>query len=254
MAHQPLRRIVPNADTAILFIHGIVGTPDQFRDLLPLVPKDWSCVNLLLPGHGGSVTDFSHTSMAAWRSYVRQQVDDLAATHRRVLLVGHSMGTLFCIDESLRNCGAIQGLFLLACPLYPQLTLLATAQSLQVAFGIRGCNEEKQAAYKACSIHATPKLWKYIGWIPRYLELFQAAKLGRQQIGQVTIPTVAVQSHRDELVSRRSCRPLEDAPAVTLHLLPRSRHFYYPAEDLKLLQAHFRDFLQVHTEKTTAQN
>ena len=64
MPHQPYFRIIDGADTAILFVHGIVGTPDQFSALLPLVPQEWSCVNLLLPGHGGSVSDFSHTSMA----------------------------------------------------------------------------------------------------------------------------------------------------------------------------------------------
>ena len=88
MPHQPYFRIIDGADTAILFVHGIVGTPDQFSALLPLVPQEWSCVNLLLPGHGGSVSDFSHASMAQWRQYVAHQIDVLASTHSRVLLAG----------------------------------------------------------------------------------------------------------------------------------------------------------------------
>ena len=246
MAHKPIKHIVNGSDTAVLFVHGIVGTPDQFCDLLPLLPEDWSCVNVLLPGHGGSVGDFSHSSMAAWRSYVRQQVDELTATHRRVLLVGHSMGTLFCIDEALRQPEKICGLFLLACPLYPRLTLSATAQSLQVAFGIQGCSEAMQAAYKACSIHATWRLWEYIGWIPRYLELFRAAKQGRQQIGQLIVPTTAVQSGKDELVSHRSYRLLQSVSQLKVHLLPNARHFYYPAQELAALQSHFRAFIEQH--------
>ena len=242
LPHQPTRRIVSGADTAILFVHGIVGTPDQFLPLLPLVPETWSCVNVLLPGHGGSVSDFSRSSMAAWRSAVRAEIDALSATHRRILLVGHSMGTLFCIDESLRR-DTVCGLFLLACPLYPKMTLRAARQSLQVAFGIRGRSEEAQAAHKACSVRATWRLWEYLGWIPRYLELFQAAAQGRKQIGEVTVPTIAVQSDKDELVSRRSCPLLNAAPAVTLHTLPRSRHFWYPPEDLTALQDVFRTFI-----------
>lgn len=244
MPHQPTIRIIDSADTAILFVHGIVGTPDQFRDLLPLVPADWSCVNLLLPGHGGSVSDFSHSSMAQWRRYVSDQIDALAATHSRVLLVGHSMGTLFCIDEVLRCSDQIAGLFLLACPFYPQLTVSAALQSLQVAFGIRGRSEAAQAAHSACSITATLKLWQYLGWIPRYLELFQAAKQGRLQVGQVSVPTIAVQSRCDELVSQRSNRYLVQAPRVTLHILPDSRHFYYPLGDLMQLQEYFRRFIE----------
>ena len=246
MSHQPFRRITDDADTAILFVHGIVGTPDQFRDLLPLVPENWSCVNLLLPGHGGSVADFSHSSMNEWKAYVAEQIEKLRRTHCRVLLVGHSMGTLFCIDESLRRSGCIQGLFLLACPLYPQLTLRATVQSLQVAFGIQGRSAAARATHDACSIHATWRLWEDIGWIPRYLELFQAAKQGRRQIGTVVVPTITVQSRKDELVSRRALPLLEAAPAVTLHVLPTARHFYYPDEDLTLLQNHFRKFIEAY--------
>ena len=246
MPHQPYKRIVAGADTAILFVHGIVGTPDQFLPLLPLVPDTWSCVNLLLPGHGGSVSDFSHSSMAAWRQYVADEVAALCAHHHRILLVGHSMGTLFCIDEAMKHNPHIQGLFLLACPLYPQLTPLAMKQSLRVAFGMQGRSESDRAAHHACSVRATWKLWEYIGWIPRYLELFAAAKQGRQQIGQVTAPTVAVQSAKDELVARRSERILQAASAVTLHVLPSARHFYYPPQDLALLQQHFRDFITTH--------
>lgn len=58
MEHREYVRIVPGAKTAVLFMHGIVGTPNHFRDLLPLVdlvPDDWSVYNVLLPGHGGTV-------------------------------------------------------------------------------------------------------------------------------------------------------------------------------------------------------
>ena len=73
MPHQPTSRTVDGSSTAILFVHGIVGTPDHFLDLLPLIPDSWSYVNILLPGHGGSVGDFSRSSMALWRKAVTQQ-------------------------------------------------------------------------------------------------------------------------------------------------------------------------------------
>lgn len=247
MSHRPYCRIVPDSDTAVVFIHGIVGTPDQFSPLLPLVPDSWSVDNLLLPGHGGSVTDFSRSSMVQWRAHAAAHIDMLAATHRRIILVGHSMGTLFCIDEATKHPGQVAGLFLLAAPLRIFMKPSAAMQSLQVAFRIPGRSAASQAAFHACSVSTTPKLWQYLGWIPRYLELFQASRQGRQQIKQVTVPTVAVQSARDELVSRRSCRCLEENSRIALHLLPHSRHFYYTPEDLPLLQQLFRDFCQQFT-------
>lgn len=242
MAHQPFTRIVQDSDTAIVFVHGIVGTPDQFSHLLPLIPAGWSVDNLILPGHGGSVADFSHSSMAQWRSYVSKRVDALCAAHRRILLVGHSMGTLFCIDESLRLPAQVCGLFLMASPLRIGLHPSAITQALQVAFGVEGRTAAQRAAKAASSIHASRKLWQYLGWIPRYLELFAASKAGRAQITQVRTPCVAVQSQHDEMVSRRSCQALSALPSLQLHILPHSRHFYYPPEDLPLLQQHFRDF------------
>ena len=244
MPHQPFSRIVDNSDTAILFIHGIVGSPNQFRNLLPMVPPEWSCVNLLLPGHGGSVRDFARSSMNEWRSYVARQVDELAATHRRILLVGHSMGTLFCIDEALRHSEKVAGLFLLAAPLYPRLTPSAAYQSLQVAFGKTSSKPTLQAAYDACSVTATAKLWQYLGWLPRFAELFQAANQGRKQIRELSTPVVSVHSQHDELVSPRSCGHVEKLPYVALHILPAAGHFYYPPEDMVTLQNLFGTFIK----------
>ena len=65
--HREYKRIVRGADRAILFVHGIVGTPNHFRDLVPLVPESISVYNILLDGHGKGVTDFSRTSLQKWR-------------------------------------------------------------------------------------------------------------------------------------------------------------------------------------------
>ena len=109
MVHEEYVRMVPHADTAVLFIHGIVGTPNHFRDLIPLVelvPESWSVCNLLLDGHGKSVEDFANTSIENWHSQVWGTFEKLSRTHERVILVAHSMGTLFypaCCPVSRKN-------------------------------------------------------------------------------------------------------------------------------------------------------
>ena len=55
MNGTPYIREIAGADTALLMIHGIVGTPAHFSMLYPYVPKDWSIYNMVLDGHGGSV-------------------------------------------------------------------------------------------------------------------------------------------------------------------------------------------------------
>ena len=45
MAHEEGIRILPEADTAVLFMHGICGTPDHFHKVLPRmqrIPENWA--------------------------------------------------------------------------------------------------------------------------------------------------------------------------------------------------------------------
>jgi pimeloyl-ACP methyl ester carboxylesterase len=78
----------------VIFIHGILGTPDHFLPFLSLIPEDISVVNLLLDGHGKGVREFSRTSMAKWEAQVDAAVDAALAAHQKVFLVAHSLGSL----------------------------------------------------------------------------------------------------------------------------------------------------------------
>ena len=74
MEHKEYINIQEDATTAILYIHGIVGTPNHFNDFMPLIPKTFSVYNLLLDGHGKGVKDFSKTSMETWETQVASAV------------------------------------------------------------------------------------------------------------------------------------------------------------------------------------
>ena len=101
--HKEYVRLVDSADTAVLFIHGIVGTPNHFTDFVNLVPIEMSVCNMLLDGHGKGVSEFSKTSMAKWKSQVDAKVKELSKTHSKIIIVAHSMGTLFAINESVKH-------------------------------------------------------------------------------------------------------------------------------------------------------
>lgn len=238
MSHQEYRRIVEGADTALLFIHGILGTPRHFDFLLPLVPKGWSVVNLLLDGHGQGVRDFSRTSMDRWQSQVRAEVDRLLAGHKRLFIAAHSMGTLFALQAALDHPDRVAGLFLLAVPLQPAPKAEAFTSAIRVGLSL---GEESPlpsvtAARAAYSIAPDRRVWRYAGWIPRYLELFRTIRAVEKALPSLTVPTVAIHSDKDELVSPAACQLLARCPTVTLHRLPHSTHYYYdPAEKGKVM-------------------
>ena len=242
--HKPYKRIVPGAKTAVLFVHGIVGTPNHFRALMPLqelAPEDWSVHNLLLPGHGGTVEDFSRSSMEAWRSHVFSAFEELAETHEQVLVVAHSMGTLFAIQLGLAYPQKIPALFLLAVPMRPGLRWFGIKNCLRVGFGlVREDHPLEVATQLACGIETTRLIWKYIPWIPRFVELFREIYRVEKTMVGLSIPCTAFQSHKDELVTNRSRKVLERFPQIQIRDLSDSSHFYYTGEDREAVISAFQ--------------
>ena len=231
MAHTEYRRIVPGADTAVLFVHGIVGTPDHFRILIPLeqqVPETWSVHNVLLPGHGGTVEDFGSSSMDAWRNHVKAAFQDLAQNHRQVILVAHSMGTLFALQLAIEFPEKVPLLLLLGVPLRPGVRLCMMRDSLQMVFGRL---EADHVLWSAAGVTTTRRLWKYLKWVPRFLELFCEIGKTERILDRLTVPCVAYQSQRDELVTNLTRSVLERSGVMQVHNLPDSTHFYYAPRD-----------------------
>ena len=62
MTHHPYFRNRPDANTAVLLIHGILSTPRHFDWLIPHIPDYFDVSNILLAGHGGTAQDFSVAS------------------------------------------------------------------------------------------------------------------------------------------------------------------------------------------------
>ena len=243
MEHKEYVRIVPDADTAVLFMHGICGTPNHFRDLIPLVdlvPEDWSVYNVCLDGHGGSVEDFARTSMKKWRTQVFGIFDELCKTHRRVILVGHSMGNLFAIQMAVQRPDKVPFLFLISVPMRPWTRLFGIKNLLKLAFD--KLNDEiplEYATRRVAGIHVTPQLWKYPLWIPRFLELFQEIYLTEKRIPYLRTDAIAWQSRKDKLVSNFSAGVLRKSGKFDVKELADSTHFYYAPEDQETVRADF---------------
>lgn len=243
MKHAPYIRMAENAETAVLMVHGIVGTPAHFTDLLPVIPESWSIYNILLDGHGGCVEDFSRTSMKKWETQVQTQLDKLLLTHRRVLIVAHSMGTLFAIQEASRCPDRVVGLFLLNVPLIPFVRPSAWVNSIHMALNKHRSTPSAQAMLADCGVELSPNLLKYLGWIPRFWELLVKIRKTKLLLPQLEVPTFTFQSRHDELVSFRSCNYLEGHPHITNTVLENSGHFGYSGADTALLRAKLTDML-----------
>lgn len=243
MKHPETRRRVPGAKYAALFLHGIAGTPNQFRILLPLeelVPPDWSVYNLRYPGHGGDVRDFGRSNIAQWRAHAREAFLELAETHEKILIVGHSMGTLFALQLAVEFPEKAARLFLMNVPMRPWVRLFCAKNCLRLAFGRIREDHPLEASFQiACGAEPSPLVWRYLSWIPRVLELFGEIHKTEKIMGKLSVPCVAFQSKRDDLVSNFSAPVLRKSGVMEVHELENSTHFFYNPEDLDTLRAAF---------------
>lgn len=242
MVHEAYIRLVPDARYAVLLVHGILGSPEHFRDLVPLIPEDWSVMNILLEGHGGGPEDFAAASMDRWRSQVFSCVESLLENHEKIIIAAHSMGTLFSLQASLRWPDRIAGLFLLGSPTRVFVQPATAVNSVLMTFGyVDRSNRSFADMEREVSVRTTPWVFTYVTWIPRFLELFREIHRTRKLIPQITVPTQVFQSKHDELVHFSSCRDFEDHPVIVCTRLceDHSGHFGYGDQDLKLLQSRF---------------
>lgn len=241
MAHTPCQRIVPGADTAVIFIHGILGTPDHFLPFLPLIPENVSVINLLLDGHGEGVREFSRTSMAKWEAQVSTAVDSVLAAHQKVYLAAHSLGTLLAIEQAVKK--PITGLFLLAVPIRLGLKARVFSTCWKVCRGkIKSTDLYALAAQRCCGITQHKNLLLYLGWLPRFWELLVKIRKTQKLLPRLSVPATAYQSAKDELVSKRSVCYLKSHCNSKVCVLENSTHYYYEPQDLAFLQKAFSRF------------
>lgn len=250
MAHEEVIRILPEADTAVLLMHGIAGTPDHFHKVLPLmqrIPENWSVYALRYPGHGETADDFAHSSLKQWREYAYKIYDSLAENHKKVILIGHSMGNLFAMQLGLAYPDKIPFIFMLAAPMRPWPRLFGMVNLLRLTFGKLDMSDPLQASTSmVCGLTTTKKLWKYVKWIPRMLELFGEIARTEKVMGNLQVPCVALQSRKDELVSNFSRGVLEKSGVVEIHELAQSTHFYYAPLDREIVFKEFEEKINAY--------
>ncbi len=241
--HKEYKRIVDHSEKAILFIHGIVGTPNHFNAFVPLVPENLSIYNMLLDGHGKGVRDFSRTSMKKWQNQVAAAVGELSKDHKEIYIAAHSMGCLLAVEQAIHN-PEITKLFLLAVPLKLCLKPKMFINAFKVHSGkIDPTNVELQAAKDCYGIAEDRNLLHYVGWIPRYLELFFQIRKVRKMIGQLNVSTFVYQSRKDEMVSCKAGKLLAENPNISVAELKNSGHYYYEKSDFSFLREAFAEFI-----------
>lgn len=224
--------------TGIFLVHGILGRKEQFDPLLPLIPKEFVVRNITLKGHGQTPVEFGKWPMNEWKKDVHKELSKLCEECDHVYIVGHSLGTLFAIQESLIL--PVDGMFLLNVPLKVKITPKLFSLMFQMFFD---CVDPKDpfisAAKNSCGIALDKNLLHYVKWIPRYIELFREIHYTRKIVDKVTTKSIACISVFDEMAAPASAYYLRNNPNMKVLILRKSGHFYYENHDLMRIKKLF---------------
>lgn len=218
----------------VLFLHGIMGSPAQFRALGQVLhAAGWDCSAALLAGHGGAQGDFSGSRRSHWLQSAQSAIAEAAGEHRTVVVFGHSMGCLLALECAARGA-PIAGLALLSPALYAKVSLTQGRRSLRTLFGRAARDDQAQAVYRSTFSIARGPVLGYVRWIAPMLSLARLSRAARKALGEIRCPVLVIQSRRDESVRRagvhKIARALTEARVVWL---ADSGHIHFTADDAK---------------------
>ncbi len=223
------------AGTAVLFIHGFMGSPKQFNYLLP-VAESFGCdaYALLLPGHGGTFDEFAKTGLAQWERHVQANIDDVRGKYKAILLVGHSMGGLLAIESAVQDSRGIRGILAIALPLYLRVSFKGMQTNWRYAARrMERRDQYTEAAADSCGVGGV-SVWNAAGILPRAGDVLRLCAKTRAMLGRLSVPLTIVHSPKDEWVSRLTLRAAHRRlPSAGIVVLKESGHFWYAEEDKK---------------------
>lgn len=250
--HKPFMYENKKSNTIVIFIHGILEGPNQFRYFANVVYEEGiSYSAVLLDGHGKSGKEFARSSMNKWIDTVDKEILIHKDNYENIILVGHSMGSLLSVLLTVRYKDKVKGIVLISTPLRIFVKFKMIITSIKVALG-KVSEKDILAKYarKAFSVERS-SLLTYVSWIPRYKDLFKLMTSTTKILYKINIPTLIVQCKNDELVSYSSLKVFKNKLKNDYQIvrLEKSGHFYYDENEFKYLLNEFRLFINKLTLK-----
>lgn len=166
--------------TGVLLIHGFSGSPSEMRFLGErLATEGWTVLGVLLSGHGSTPEELAKTGWDDWVGDAEKGVDLLRQTCNRVVGVGLSMGGLLTLHVASK--GMLDGVITMNTPMLLQ------------DWGARLERFTSKRVQVACSE-----------------SINQAIRQVSQEIHQITIPALLMQSKQDKTVDPISLHRIEE--------------------------------------------
>lgn len=214
-----------NSDLALLFLHGFTASPSEVYPVARLIHEQNNCTvsAILLPGHGSSPEQLNKCNWLDWSGAVKTELDSLLARYARVFVGGLSMGGLLALNAGLEMEG-LHGVVAINAPIFNRNPFLTTCAPL---YGYLRPYYPKKDAQALDALEAEGRFAYRVMPVKAFQSLMNLRARIMQDIQQLKIPALIIQSLLDESVHPRSGRFLlakTSANGGTLLELESSRH------------------------------
>ncbi len=208
----------PGQEAAVLLIHGLTGTPTEMRYIgKGLAAEGFAVYGMQLAGHCGSEEALLRTRWPDWYASVEEAYQELAAEYPVVFVAGLSMGAVLAIHLAASRPARLQGIACYSTTLWydgwaiPKLQfllplVLATPLADRYRFVENfpyGIKDERLRQWVVDSMHSgNSTLAGNLGTTGRSLrELQRLVRVVKQEMSQVTVPTLVVHARDDDMTS-----------------------------------------------------
>ncbi len=228
-----------------LLIHGFTGSPYEVEPIAQrFADRGWRIEMPILAGHEGHNLPLKQVTWQDWVRSAEDVLKDMLLTCERIYVVGFSMGGLIAAHLAARY--PIDKLVLLSASLFyinPRQLFTDAATIIKKHFSSTVDAKEAYRRY-VNKAKTTP---------PRAVIHFRhLVKILKQELPQVTTPTLIIQGGKDDLVEPRSAehiyRTIRSAEKH-LHILPESKHIICHDCEQEQLLALIEDFLDPSYKK-----
>lgn len=244
--HKPALHELDGSRKIVIFIHGFMGSPIQFEDLIETVHEaGCSYCAILLPGHGFRMKEIAKVNAHDWEQHIQAEIDRVKDRYDEIYLFGHSMGGLLALNASLNKENKITGVFILQTPfkintynfkfLLPKLKLLFYSRDHVI----------KSVYIRSKSVDMSNILLYPLITVP-IINFYKLLFKTKKKLKDVHVPVYTIYSHSDETTSFKSERLLKDGLCNTKCdgcTINKSWHAYFTEDEQKIISQKLSEFI-----------
>lgn len=221
-------------NTAILFVHGFMGSHRQFDSLAKLLKESTADLYFhSLTGHGSTLKEFRSTNAKMWQDSVDERLRELSKEYEKVLVVGHSMGGLIAERAAIAVPDKVCGVVAIGYPIKINLKREWLKLNADASKPAKDGEDPRVTAARAMAGVPIHNVGEYLSTFPQNMQFLKTTRLARRDLHLLKAPLIVINFDKDEIVAASVPEfVMAQKPDAKIIMLPESYHFLFTENEL----------------------